>query len=109
MLVSEIIREKLLMFLNKELPHGIAVFVENFVENVENFSAIDATIYCDRPNHKGIIIGAGGQMLKKVGTAARVELESILGRKIHLNLWVKVKENWRNKSSMLSELGYTQE
>ncbi len=108
-LVCEIIREKLLWYLDKELPHGIAVVVERFFQKNENFANIEATIYCERENHKSIIIGKNGQMIKKVGTSARLELEKILSEKINLNLWVKVKENWRNKDSILHNLGYIKE
>ena len=108
-LVCEIIREKLLWYLDKELPHGIAVAVERFFQKNESFANIEATIYCERENHKSIIIGKNGQMIKKVGTSARLELEKILSEKINLNLWVKVKVNWRNKDSILHNLGYIKE
>lgn len=104
-MAAEIIREKLLYFLDKELPHGIAVCIETFKER-ENITDIDAVIYCERDSHKGIIIGEKGNMLKKVGSAARLEAEEIFGKKINLKLWVKVKENWRNKGSVLNTLGY---
>jgi GTPase len=105
-MVSEIIREKLLRFLDKELPHGVAVCIEKFKERENNITDIEATIYCERSSHKGIIIGEKGRMLKEVGSAARLEAEEIFNRKINLKLWVKVKENWRNKNSVLNTLGY---
>ncbi len=106
MLVSEIIREKLLRFLDKELPHGTAVVVEKFYTRQNNITDICATVFCEKENHKGIIIGKNGQMLKKIGSASRLELEEILDRKINLQIWVKVKENWRNKDFLLNSLGY---
>lgn len=109
MMGSEIVREKLLFFLDKELPHGVAVYVERFKERESEIIDIEAVIYCERTSHKGIIIGEKGKMLKDVGTAARKELEEIFNKKINLKLWVKVKENWRNKDSILHNLGYIQE
>ena len=105
-LVSEVIREKMLHLLDKELPHGVAVFIEYFHERDDGMADISAVIYCERENHKAIIIGKGGRMLKNIGTLARKELEEMLMKKINLKLWVKVKENWKNKESVLSDLGY---
>ena len=105
-LASEIIREKILYFLDKELPHGTGIYIENYKEIKNNTRNIHAVIYCDRESHKKIIIGAQGQMIKKIGTEARKSLEYILDCKVNLNLFVKVKEDWRNKDSVLKILGY---
>lgn len=104
-LVSEIIREKALMYLNDEVPHGIAVEIERYIEK-DNVTEIDATIYYEKKSHKGIIIGAGGRKLKGIGKAARLEIEPLVGTKIFLQLWVKVKENWRESDIMVSNFGY---
>ncbi len=106
-IAAEIIREKLLRLLEKEIPHGSAVFVERMKER-ENSDIIDmdATIYCEKSSHKGIIIGKGGSMLKKIGSFARQDMEKFFGCKINLQLWVKVKEDWRNRESILRSLGY---
>ena len=104
-LVSEIIREKALMYLNDEVPHGIAVEIERYIKK-DNVTEIDATIYCEKKSHKGIIIGAGGRKLKGIGKAARLEIEPLVGTKIFLQLWVKVKENWRESDIMVSNFGY---
>lgn len=106
-LASEIIREKLLRLLDKEIPHGTAVSIERFRPRENgNITDIDATIYCERDAHKGIIIGKGGSMLKKVGSYARQDMEAFFGCKINLTLWVKVKEDWRNREGILRSLGY---
>lgn len=108
-IASEIIREKLLRLLDKEVPHGSAVFVERMKERSDsNIIDIDATIYCERDSHKGIIIGKGGAMLKKIGTYARQDMEKFFDCKINLHIWVKVKEDWRNRESILRSLGYDQ-
>lgn len=105
--VAEIIREKLLTLLSAEIPHGIAVSIERMHEReTGDLIDIDATIYCERESHTGIIVGKGGSMLKKVGTQARVDIESLLGCHVGLHLWVKVKENWRNREGILRTLGY---
>ncbi len=104
-LVSEIIREKALHYLEEEIPHGIAVEIENFVES-ENLIRISALIYCEKQSHKGIIIGKGGKKLKGIGKSARLEIEALLGAHVFLELYVKVRENWRNSSFAISELGY---
>ncbi|MCI1951982.1 MAG: GTPase Era [Clostridiales bacterium] len=106
-LAGEIVREKLLRLLQKEVPHGLAVVVEQLHER-EDHSCVDigATIYCEKENHKGIIIGKGGSMLKKVGTYARQDLEKFYGTKVNLQLWVKVKEDWRNKEAALRSFGF---
>ena len=108
-LAAEIIREKLLRLLDKEVPHGVAVAVEQMQERETPGGAITdlhAVIYCERENHKGIIIGKGGAMLKKIGTYARQDLERFFACKINLQLWVKVKEDWRNREAVLRSLGY---
>ncbi|MBR2748818.1 MAG: GTPase Era [Firmicutes bacterium] len=110
--VSEIIREKLLMYLNDEIPHGTAVEIESFENgtdrNGEEIARISAVIYCERKSHKSIIIGHEGRKLKGVGKAARQEIEDLLGVKVMLKLWVKVKENWRDSGAALSNFGYTE-
>ncbi len=106
-LVSEVIREKALLYLQDEVPHGIAVEVESFEEDAR-IIRIGAVIYCERKTHKGIIIGKQGRKLKGIGKAAREELESFLGKKIFLELWVKVRENWRDSRMALEDLGYIQ-
>ncbi len=106
-LAGEIIREKLLRLLDKEVPHGVAVSVERMRERADgSVTDIDATIYCERDSHKAIIIGKKGAMLKKVGTMARADLERFFDCKINLQLWVKVKEDWRNRQNILHALGY---
>ena len=104
-LVGEIIREKLLRYLQDEIPHGIAVEIESYEEK-ETITNIGAVIYCEKKSHKGIIIGKDGRKLKGVGKSAREEIESLLGTKVFLQLWVKVKENWRDSETALSGFGY---
>ncbi len=104
-IVSEIIREKALMYLEKEVPHGIAVEIESFKEG-DKLTKIGAVIYCERKSHKGIIIGKGGKKLKGIGKSSREEMEALLGTKVFLELWVKVKENWRDSDFALSNFGY---
>jgi GTP-binding protein Era len=104
-LAAEIIREKLLRIFNEEIPHGTAVVVEAFEEK-PTLIKIRAEIYCEKDSHKGIIIGKGGAALKKVGTWAREDLEAFLGVQVHLDLWVKVKENWRDNSNLLNSFGF---
>ncbi len=106
-LAAEIIREKLLRLLDKEIPHGTAVAVERMKTREDSgILDIDATIYCERESHKGIIIGKGGSMLKKVGSYSRQDMESFFDCKINLRLWVKVKEDWRNRENILRSLGF---
>lgn len=106
-IAAEIIREKLLRLLEREVPHGSAVFVERMKERPNaDIIDIDATIYCERDSHKGIIIGKGGSMLKKIGTFARQDMEKFFDCKINLQIWVKVKEDWRNREAILRSLGY---
>lgn len=109
-IVSEIIREKALLLLKDEIPHGIAVTVERMAgREGRNLTDIDATIICERDNHKGIIIGKNGEMLKKIGIAARIGIEELIEGKVNLKLWVKVKPNWRDSDSLLKNFGYRQE
>lgn len=103
-IVSEIIREKLLLYLEDEVPHGVAVEIESYKEG-ETLTEIGAIIYCERKSHKGIIIGKQGKRLKGVGKAARLEIEALLGTKVFLELWVKVKENWRDSEIAISNFG----
>lgn len=104
-IVSEIIREKLLLYLSEEVPHGVAIEIESYKEG-KNIIKIGAVIYCERKSHKGIIIGKEGKKLKGIGKAARLEIEGLLGTKVFLELWVKVKENWRDSDFALSNFGY---
>lgn len=102
---AEIIREKLLRALDREVPHGIAVVIEDYTED-GNLTSIRAEIFCEKATHKRIIVGKGGEILKKVGTYAREELEKVTGTKVYLNLWVKVKENWRDSDGLVRNFGY---
>lgn len=103
--VSEIIREKLLRALDREVPHGIAVVIEEY-RDTGNLTKIRAEIICEKQSHKQIIIGKGGEVLKKVGMYSREELEKVTGSKIFLDLWVRVKENWREREGLVSNFGY---
>ncbi len=105
-LVSEIIREKVLLCCEQEIPHGVGVFI-NKMEDTGNAFDIDATILVEKASHKPIILGKQGQMIKGIGVHARESIEKLLGTKVFLTLWVKVKEDWRNNARMLNELGYT--
>lgn len=105
-IAAEMIREKVLLNLDDEVPHGVGVEVMSFKEREDGLISIQATIYCEKSTHKGIIIGKQGQMLKKIGSAARYEIERLLDTKIFLELWVKVKPDWRNSDNMLKNLGY---
>lgn len=107
-MVSEIIREKMLRLLDKEVPHGTAVEIEKMKEE-ENLTRIGAVIYCEKASHKGIIIGKGGEMLKRIGSYSRSDIEKLLDKKVFLELWVKVKEDWRNSNFMLHEFGYEEQ
>ncbi len=105
-LAAEYIREKLLMYLDNEVPHGTAVAIEKFRERDEaDILDIEATIYCEKESHKGIIIGKNGSMLKKISTGARIDLERFFGVKINLKCWVKVKEDWRNREGLIRNFG----
>ncbi len=104
-LVSEIIREKILLYLNEEVPHGVAVEIEAFDESGK-VTKINAAIYCEKQSHKGIIIGKKGHTLKGIGMAAREEIEALLGCRVYLELFVKVKEHWRDSTLAISNFGY---
>ncbi len=109
-IIAEIIREKMLNLLDKEVPHGIAIEIlkmKTRTKNGETMYDISANIYCEKNSHKGIIIGAGGKTLKQIGTLARKDAEEMLSAKVFLELWVKVKSDWRNSNNMLRELGFT--
>ena len=103
---AELVREKLLRILDKEVPHGTAVEVTRFSERDDGIIDLDVTIYCEKASHKGIIIGKNGAMLKRVGEAARRDIERFMGTKVYLTTWVKVKENWRDSDVMLKNFGY---
>ena len=106
-LVAELVREKALLFLREEVPHGIAVVVERFKERPDkDLLDIDVDLYCERKSHKGMIIGKGGQMLKKIASAARMDIEELLGVKVNLQCWVKVREDWRDNELQLNSLGF---
>lgn len=104
-MAAEVIREKLLRALDKEVPHGIAIEIFAMKET-DTKLVIEANIYCEKQSHKGIIIGKGGEMLKKIGTDARHELEYMHDKKVYLNLWVKVNEDWRNKRGKIANFGF---
>ena len=104
-IASEIIREKVLMYLQDEVPHGVAVEIERYREE-RDITRINAVIYCEKKSHKGMIIGKGGRKLKGIGKSAREEIEALLGTKVFLEIWVKVKENWRDSDIALSNFGY---
>ncbi len=104
---AEMIREKTLQLLRDEIPHGIGVGMDRLEMRPDGgLMDVWATIYCERESHKGIIIGKGGKMLKRIGTEARADIEWLLGVRVNLQLWIKVKEDWRNRQQMLNELGY---
>ena len=105
-IVSEFIREKALRLLNREVPHGIAVEIERMTQRESGTYEILAAIYCEKQSHKGIIIGKGGEKLKDIGRQARQDIERFLGEKVYLELWVKVKENWRNMENFITEMGF---
>ena len=104
-IVAELVREKALKCLNDEIPHGVAVTIESmdFRDKIVN---IEATIICEKESHKGIIIGKGGAMLKKIGSAARYEIEKLLEKKVNLKLWIKVRKDWRDSDMLLKNFGY---
>lgn len=101
-IVAEFIREKTLRLLNKEVPHGVAVEIEKMTHREKGGYEIMAAIYCEKQSHKGIIIGKGGEKLKDIGSQARADIERLLGEKVFLKLWVRVKEDWRNRESFLN-------
>lgn len=104
-IAAEIIREKMLWLLDKEVPHGIAIEIEKMQE-LEEITKIYATIYCEKASHKGIVIGKNGEMLKKIGQKARVDIEEMLDKKVYLELWVRIKNDWRNSDRMIKNFGY---
>ena len=106
---AEILREKLLLCLDKEVPHGTAVELTKFSERDDGVIECDATIYCEKESHKGIIIGKKGAMLKKISTLAREDMESFMGTKVFLQTWVKVKENWRDNLNFVHTMGYRED
>lgn len=106
---AELVREKLLRCLDKEIPHGTAVEVTRFSERDDGVVEIDVTIYCEKDSHKGIVIGKKGAMLKKIGELARTDMEAFLGAKVFLQTWVKVRENWRDSMAQLRNFGYNNE
>ena len=107
-LVSELIREKVLHYVHDEIPHGVAVEIERMKKRLnKDIIDISAVIYCERDSHKGIIIGKNGRKLKGIGKSAREEIELLMGSQINLQVWVKVKENWRNLQSFINNFGYT--
>ena len=108
-IVAELIREKALRCLSEEIPHGIAVTVETMKERPNGLVDIEASIVCERESHKGIIIGKGGVMLKKIGSAARFEIERMMEQQINLKLWVKVRKDWRDSDTFLKNYGYREE
>ena len=107
--VGEIVREKMLRNLDKEIPHGTAVEITRFIERDDEVIEVDATIYCEKASHKGIIIGKQGAMLKKISTEARHDIERFMGTKVFLQTWVKVKENWRDNLNYIHSFGYKDE
>ena len=107
--MGELLREKLLLCLDKEIPHGTAVSIEKFHERENGVIDIDAVIYCEKESHKGIIIGKKGAMLKKVSSQAREDMERFLDAKVYLQTWVKVKENWRDNPGLIRSFGFTED
>ena len=106
-IAAEMIREKAMALLREELPYGIGVEIEKIEQNPEkNVTVVQAVLYCEKKSHKGIVIGKGGVMLKKIGSEARADLEMLFGQRVYLELCVKVKEDWRNSNAMLKTLGY---
>lgn len=109
-MVAELIREKVLQYLEQEIPHGVAVVTEKMsYRGDKELTEIQAAIFCEKKSHKGIIIGKNGRKLKGIGKAARKDIESLLGHQVHLELWVKIKEGWRDQDTILKDLGYKQD
>ena len=108
-IVGEIVREKLLRNLDKEIPHGTAVEVTKFSERDSGVIDLDVTIYCEKASHKGIIIGKNGEMLKKISSHARQDIEAFMGAKVYMETWVKVKENWRDNVNFIRDVGYRED
>ncbi|NPV70465.1 MAG: GTPase Era [Firmicutes bacterium] len=105
-IVKEIVREKILMFTREEVPHSVAVDIEEMVPRSDDLVYISATVYVERESQKGIVVGEGGRLLKEVGRLAREDIEALLGNRVYLDLWVKVKKDWRNRESVLRSFGY---
>jgi len=108
-IVAEIVREKLLRNLDKEIPHGTAIEVTRFTERDNGIIDLDVTIYCEKASHKGIIIGKGGAMLKRISSHARQDIETFMGTKVYMETWVKVKENWRDNMNYIRSFGYDEQ
>ena len=108
-IVGEIVREKLLRNLDKEIPHGTAVEVTKFSERDSGVIDLDVTIYCEKASHKGIIIGKNGEMLKRISSHARQDIERFMGAKVYMQTWVKVKENWRDNVNFIRDVGYRED
>ena len=104
-MAAEIIREKILRTVDREVPHGIAVAIEEYTEE-EGLTRIRAEIFCEKESHKGILVGKGGETLKRIGSYARQDLEALTGTQVYLNLWIKVKENWRDSRRDVIGFGY---
>ena len=107
-MVAEIIREKILRTLDKEIPHGVAIVVEEYRDE-GSIVRIRAEIFCEKASHKGILVGKNGETLKRIGSYARDDMEKLLDAQVYLNLWVKVKENWRDSARGILNFGYTEE
>ena len=105
-IAAELTCEKALRMMSDEIPHGIAVTIERMTERDNGMFDIDATIICERESHKGIVIGKGGQMLKRIGTSARIEIENLMDTKVNLKLWVKVRKEWRDSELYMKNYGY---
>ena len=108
-IMAEIVREKLLRNLDKEIPHGTAIEVTRFSERESGIIDLDVTIYCEKASHKGIIIGKGGAMLKRISSHAREDIERFMGAKVYMETWVKVKENWRDNLNYIRSFGYDEQ
>lgn len=106
--MAEIIREKLLRNLDKEVPHGTVIEISRFSQRDNDIIDVEATIYCEKNSHKGIIIGKHGAKLKQISTSARKDMEHFMGAKVYLQTWVKVKENWRDNANFIRNFGYTE-
>ena len=105
-IAAELIREQVLHYIDQEVPHGTAVEITKFSERENGIVDVEATIYCEKASHKGILIGKSGSMLRKIGAEAREDMEALLGTKVFLQTWVKVKENWRDSEVQIRNFGY---
>ncbi len=108
-MLAEILREKLLLTMEAEIPHGVAVETTTFRTREDGVTELEMTVYCEKTSHKGMIIGKGGEMLKKVGTLARKDMETLLGGSVYLQIWVRVKDNWRDSAAQLKNFGFTED